>query len=83
MRFRALTSSGVVPSFLLVAACVAALLVSTPCSAGERRRDRDVHEKARPHRPMRHRYPVYIPPPIYYPHYETPGITIVIPLDLR
>ena len=27
--------------------------------------------------------PVYIPAPIYYPHYETPGITIVIPLDLR
>ena len=59
------------------------LLVPAVSSADEGRRDRRGEQQQRQHRPMRHRYPVYVPPPIYYPHYESPGIRIVIPFDLR
>jgi len=29
------------------------------------------------------RYPVYAPPPVYYPRYESPGIRLVFPFDIH
>jgi hypothetical protein len=87
---RTACSAGI-PALLVLAACAAGWLVPALSSADEGRRDRRGEERQRQHqyryenqrRPMRHRYPVYVPPPIYYPHYESPGISIVIPFDLR
>ncbi len=75
--------TGGIAALLVLGACVAGLLVPAVSSADEGRRDRRGEQQQRQHRPMRHRYPVYVPPPIYYPHYESPGIRIVIPFDLR
>ena len=76
------------PALLVLAACAASLLLPALTQADEGRHDRRDEgrrgeERHRVHRPVRHRYPVYVPAPIYYPHYESPGISIVIPLDLR
>jgi len=30
-----------------------------------------------------HRYPVYVPRPIYRPRYESPGIRLIIPIEIR
>jgi len=29
------------------------------------------------------RYPVYVPRPIYRPRYESPGIRLIIPIEIR
>jgi hypothetical protein len=93
---RTARSAGI-PALLVLAACAAGWLVPALSSADEGRHDRRGEERQRQYqhqhqyqnqyenqrRPMRHRYPVYVPPPIYYPHYESPGINIVIPFDLR
>lgn len=30
-----------------------------------------------------HRYPVYAPPPVYYPRHESPGISLFFPFEIR
>jgi hypothetical protein len=30
-----------------------------------------------------HRYPVYAPPPVYYPRDDSPGIRLVFPINIR
>ena len=34
-------------------------------------------------RSYQHRYPVYVPPPAYYPRHPSPGITLFFPLEIR
>ena len=87
-QFHWTTRSGGLPALLVLAACAAGLLVPALASANPGQHDRRDEgrrgeERRRVHRPVRHRYPVYVPAPIYYPHYESPGIRIVIPFDLR
>jgi len=33
--------------------------------------------------PYYYAQPVYVPPPVYYPQWQTPGINLVFPIDLR
>lgn len=33
--------------------------------------------------PYYYAQPVYVPPPVYYPQWQTPGINLIFPLDLR
>jgi hypothetical protein len=30
-----------------------------------------------------HQYPVYVPPPVYYPRHASPGITLFFPFEIR
>ncbi len=54
----------------------------------ERGDDRRQHDRGRGHQEhwqsrREPRYPVYIPPPVYYPRHESPGVTLVFPFELR
>ena len=33
--------------------------------------------------PYYYAQPVYVPPPVYYPQWQSPGINLIFPLDLR
>ena len=46
---------------------------------GDRGHDRGRHSG----RWHERRYPVYVPPPVYYPRDESPGISIVFPFEIR
>ena len=48
------------------------------------RRDNQARYRHEPPRYERYRrYPVYAPPPVYYPRYESPGIRLVFPFDIH
>lgn len=50
------------------------------------KRDRQHQDQGRHEQESRgrhHRYPVHVPPPVYRPRYESPGIRLVIPIDIR
>jgi hypothetical protein len=38
------------------------------------------HDRGRGHH---YRYPVYVPPPVYRPRYESPGITLFFPIEIH
>ena len=68
------------------AAVVGALPVATAFADNDDRRDNQHQERGhreQENRGRHHRYPVYVPPPVYRPRYESPGIRLVIPIDIR
>jgi hypothetical protein len=69
---------------LVFATAVTALPVRAVVADQDRRDDRGYergrgHERGREH----HRYRVYAPPPVYYPEVVSPGIRLVIPIEIR
>ena len=45
--------------------------------------DRRDQDQRRTPRYRYHQYPVYVPPPVYYPRHASPGITLFFPLEIR
>ena len=45
--------------------------------------DRRYQDQRRAPRYRYHQYPVYVPPPVYYPRHASPGITLFFPLEIR
>lgn len=50
---------------------------------GYQGRPRHYHPPYRYSRPPPPRYHRYVPPPIYYPQIQSPGINLVFPIDIR
>jgi hypothetical protein len=73
-----------------LAAALAVVLFALPLKAVFADEDRDGrnrqhhNEGRRDNEARRHRrYPVYVPAPVYRPRYDSPGIRLVIPIDIR
>jgi hypothetical protein len=45
--------------------------------------DRRDQDERRAPRYRYHQYPVYVPPPVYYPRHASPGISLVFPFEIR
>jgi hypothetical protein len=45
--------------------------------------DRRYQDQRRAPRYRYHEYPVYVPPPVYYPRHASPGITLLFPFEIR
>ena len=45
--------------------------------------DRRDQDQRRAPRYRYHQYPVYVPPPVYYPRHASPGITLFFPFEIR
>ncbi len=76
-----------VPVLALALAMTASFLSIGSASAAERDhhgddRGRRGEEHSR-RAPPRHRYPVYVPAPAYYPQQESPGINLVFPIVIH
>jgi hypothetical protein len=69
------------------AAVLGALPLRAAFADDDHRRDDREHQNRGHHHEeagRRHyRYPVYAPPPIYRPRYESPGIRLVFPIEIR
>ena len=48
-----------------------------------RRGNQDSGRREPPRTSRYHRYPVYAPPPAYYPQDESPGIRFIFPIEIR
>ena len=45
--------------------------------------DRRDQDQRRAPRYRYHQYPVYVPPPVYYPRHASPGIALFFPFEIR
>ena len=45
--------------------------------------DRGYQDQRRAPRYHYHQYPVYVPPPVYYPRHASPGISLFFPVEIR
>ena len=45
--------------------------------------DRRYQDQRRAPRYHYHQYPVYVPPPVYYPRHASPGITLFFPFEIH
>jgi hypothetical protein len=73
---------------VVFAAVLGVLPLKTAFADNDDRRDNRQYQNQGRHenqsrRRQYHRYPVYVPRPVYRPRYESPGIRLIIPIEIR